>query len=349
MNEIPRKYLKGKFPFYLNHDYTLWTFDTGSSEHITNNKSILSNYTEFKLTMKCANNTICHFDGYGSYKCIINGFTIVLNKVLYSSKIIKSIISGIKLSKEGINTKIYTNNNTTYLTLLNSDNKIINTFPSNSFNIIKIPIINLTPTELDLNYTTLNDSSKLLWHKRLGYFYLPNIDKYINMNNITNNNNHCTECKIPNLKHKPHNKPTPKASKILEIIHSDIVGPLEIPFTNKKYFITFIDEYLKRSWIYFLKDKSEAIQIIIDFFNFINNYFNEKIKFFKSDNAKEYKNKKIKKYCKKYGIYKSFSTPYNPQNNGIAERFNQPIISCARNLLYSSGMSTNFWDFAIMY
>lgn len=143
--------------------------------------------------MKCANNTICHFDGYGSYKGIINGFTIVLNKVLYSSKIIKSIISGIKLSKEGINTKIYTNNNTTYLTLLNSDNKIINTFPSNSFNIIKIPIINLTPTELDLNYTTLNDSSKLLWHKRLGYFYLPNIDKYINMNNITNNNNHCTE------------------------------------------------------------------------------------------------------------------------------------------------------------
>lgn len=45
MNEIPRKYLKGKFPFYLNHNYILWTFNTGSSERITNNKSILSNYT----------------------------------------------------------------------------------------------------------------------------------------------------------------------------------------------------------------------------------------------------------------------------------------------------------------
>ena len=247
-----------------NFDYTTWTFDTGSSEHITNNKDILTNFINKKSFMKCANNSTCCFEGYGTYEGTINGYKITLNNVLFSNDVTKSIISGIKLSKEGINTTIYTNNNKTYITLKNNNN-ILGTFMANNFNIIKFPIKNLTNNKQLLS-TEINDQSKLLWHKRLGHFYLYNINNYLKLNNIKQDDCICYDCKIANLRKSPFNGETPKATKLLETIHSDIVGPLESSYSNKNYFITFIDEFSRKSWIFLLKDKSEAVKYILYFF-----------------------------------------------------------------------------------
>jgi len=85
-------------------------------------------------------------------------------------------------------------------------------------------------------------------------------------------------------------------------------------------------------------------------FKFLNNIFKDNnIKYFKSDNDREYNNRKILEFCKNNGIRKIFSPAYNPENNGLAERFNQTIISCAKILLFWSKLSENFWDFAIIY
>jgi len=45
--------------------YTTWTFDTGASEHITCNKDILTNFKKEKVILKCANNSLCEFEGSG--------------------------------------------------------------------------------------------------------------------------------------------------------------------------------------------------------------------------------------------------------------------------------------------
>eukprot|EP00833_Pecoramyces_ruminatium_P006451 jgi/Orpsp1_1/1180483/evm.model.c7180000073588.1 len=64
---------------------------------------------------------------------------------------------------------------------------------------------------------------------------------------------------------------------------------------------------------------------------------------------KKYNNKSITTYCKNNGIIKIYSPPYNPENNGLVERFNQTIVSCAKTLLFWSKLSVNFWDFAVQY
>ena len=44
----------------------------------------------------------------------------------------------------------------------------------------------------------------------------------------------------------------------LEIIHSDIYVPFNhIPMSECKYVLTFIDEFSRYCWLYFLKHKSE--------------------------------------------------------------------------------------------
>ena len=53
----------------------------------------------------------------------------------------------------------------------------------------------------------------------------------------------------------------------LQLIHSDICGPLEFPsISHATYFITFIDDFSRKSWVYFLKHKSETFLN----FNFLN-------------------------------------------------------------------------------
>jgi len=104
------------------------------------------------------------------------------------------------------------------------------------------------------------------------------------------------------------------------MIHSDIIGPINpTSIDNYKFIITFIDDFSRKSWIFLMKDKSNATSIIIYFLKYLDNHFQGMVKFFKSDNGKEYNNVKVKRMCKKIGIKKISSTPYNPQINGIVK------------------------------
>jgi len=114
------------------------------------------------------------------------------------------------------------------------------------------------------------------------------------------------------------------------------------------YILTFIDVFTRKSWIFLLKNKSKVPRTIINFFTYLNNQFYYKIKTFLSGQGTEYNNKKVLNYCKEHGIIKSFS-PYNPQNNGIAERYNYTIVSYAKTLIQWNKMSSEFWDYATKY
>jgi len=324
---------------------TLWTFDTGASEHIKNDKSLLENFKEEIIQMQCANGSTCHFEGYGTFNGTINGHLITLERVLYSKEVNKNLIGGIKLIKSGIQASLELKNNNISLTLKNQNNDKIIDVNADSRNIIRIPIMKQSNP---LFSTELDENSIKIWHNRLGHFYNPDIQKYLELHKVINQG--CQDCNISKLRRKPHNKEVPRASKILETIHSDIIGPIK-PTSNDnlKYILTFIDEFSRKAWVYLMKEKSEAINNILNFLKYIDNNFENKIQNFKSDNGREYNNSKIKKYCRKMGIKKIFSPPYNPENNGIAERYNQTLVNSAKTLIFWAKMSLDFWSYAVIY
>ena len=50
----------------------------------------------------------------------------------------------------------------------------------------------------------------------------------------------------------------------LELVHSDLCGPLpSASFSSFKYFLTFIDDYSRRNWVYFLKLKREVFNMFL--------------------------------------------------------------------------------------
>ena len=110
------------------------------------------------------------------------------------------------------------------------------------------------------------------------------------------------------MKRVSHNKETPKANDILDVIHSDIIGPINESYNGMKYIITFIDEASHKNWIFLMKRKNESTDIIIKFLKLLNNLFdNKKVKVFKSDNAREYKNKNIIIFSAKIMVSEKFT------------------------------------------
>ena len=75
-----------------------------------------------------------------------------------------------------------------------------------------------------------------------------------------------------------------KSNELLEIIHTDICGPLSIPcFTEEKYFITFIDDLSRYGYVYLMHEKSQAIDIFKMFITEVERQLDKKIKIVRSD------------------------------------------------------------------
>ena len=91
----------------------------------------------------------------------------------------------------------------------------------------------------------------------------------------------------------PH-KSVIRVSEPLDLIHSDICEFEGILTRNgKRYFITFIDDCSNFSYVYLLKNKSEAIDMFKIFLSEIENQFNRKVKRIRSDRGKEYSSEKF--------------------------------------------------------
>ena len=97
------------------------------------------------------------------------------------------------------------------------------------------------------------------------------------------------------------------------------VAPCLLHHSVGMYTISFIDDFSRKTWIYFLKKKDEVFGKFKDFKALIENHTNTKIKTLRSDNGGEYTSKEIDGFCKDDGIKRELNTPYNPQQNGVAE------------------------------
>lgn len=109
---------------------------------------------------------------------------------------------------------------------------------------------------------------------------------------------------------KQHRDPFPRRNawrdkEVLQLIHSDICGPIN-PVSNggKRYFITFIDDYSRKTWIYFLEEKCEAFVMFKTFKALVEKSMGKAIKILRTDRGGEYNSQKFASFCAMYGIHR---------------------------------------------
>ena len=90
---------------------------------------------------------------------------------------------------------------------------------------------------------------------------------------------------------------------MLYMIHSYLIGPLPTPsYGNSCYVLTFIDDFSRYCWVYFLKQKSEVFETFKVFKDLVENMSGNKIKVLRNNNGKEYVNKNLQYICHENGI-----------------------------------------------
>jgi transposase InsO family protein len=105
------------------------------------------------------------------------------------------------------------------------------------------------------------------------------------------------------------------------MIQSDITGPFPQPSISKaRYVLTFIDDFSRFTWVFFLKLKSEVFECLIEFRELDENEYVCNIKILHIDNGGDYVKKYVKQLCIDAGIQLQHTVPYTPQQNGVAER-----------------------------
>ena len=90
---------------------------------------------------------------------------------------------------------------------------------------------------------------------------------------------------------------------ILELVHSDVFGPVSVPsLGGSMYYVSFIDDFSRKTWIYFLRKKTKVFEIFKEFKSLVENQTEKKIKLLRNDNGGELCGKEFDQLCKNCGI-----------------------------------------------
>ncbi|TQD95075.1 hypothetical protein C1H46_019343 [Malus baccata] len=139
-----------------------------------------------------------------------------------------------------------------------------------------------------------------------------------------------------------------RSKEQLSYIHSDVWGPAPTKSNGgARYFVTFMDDFSRKVWVYFMKQKSEVFAKFKEWKTEAENQTGRKIKYLRSDNGGEYTSNEFTDYCNQEGIIRHFTVKKNPQQNGAAERMNRTLMERERSMRFHAGLPDSFWAEAV--
>jgi len=149
-----------------------------------------------------------------------------------------------------------------------------------------------------------------VWHSRYGHLsynglkILLEFDMVKGLPSFKPPTHLCEHC----LKGKHQRDPFPRqsnwrASQLLQLIHSDICGPINPTSNgNKRYILTFIDDLSRKVWVYFLFEKSETSDAFKKFKALVEKQVGVPIQILRTDRGGEYLSKEFIEFCNELGI-----------------------------------------------
>lgn len=140
-----------------------------------------------------------------------------------------------------------------------------------------------------------NESSIELWHRRLSHVSEKGLNclarKKLLPGTTSGMLKRCVHC-LPGKQNRVsfHKHPPLKKADVLELVHSDVCGPLKVrSLGGALYFVTFIDDYSRKVWVYTLKTKDQVLDVFKQFHALIERQTWKTLKCILTDNGGEYR------------------------------------------------------------
>ena len=330
-----------------------WYLDSGATHHVSGDSSV---FTEFRPTsgarVRTAGGQNHNVTGVGHVDIqTLPGTIKSIPSVLYTPGIMKNLLSvgcladhNKTLVFKSIGCFIFDNTTLKLEAVAQRENsKGLYKLQGNSVKIA--PEVHLVQRNSQAN----------LWHKRLGHFHIRGIQRMLQfeaikgMPEIQFSKHTCDSCQLgKHTRTKIPKETTHNASKILELIYSDVCGPFKVNSTGgARYFVTFIYDYSRRLWVYFISHKSQVLAKFQHFVQTVENITGQTVKALHTDNGGEYTSRAFQDFCASKGIIRELTPPHTPQRNGVAERRNRSLLDITRCLLLDQTLPAHLWGEAV--
>uniref|UniRef100_A0A2N9FD26 Integrase catalytic domain-containing protein n=1 Tax=Fagus sylvatica TaxID=28930 RepID=A0A2N9FD26_FAGSY len=336
---------------HVTSEAPTWVLDSGANDHMTGESSLFSSpLIPITQSVCLADNSTSHISHKGD---VFLSSDILLSSVLHVPNFAFNLLSVSRLAKS-LNCAVIFLPYHCLLQDLNSKKIFGRGYERDGLYYFGEP-----PPTSGLQASILPHSNSnvfslktlTLWHARLGHVnfqYLcllfPSLIKTCKDHKFQ-----CVVCELSKHTRTSYIPRMHRTSSIFDLIHSDVWGPSPVmAFSGHRYYVTFIDDHSRCTWVYLLKKKSDVLPLFTQFLQMIKTQFNTVVRAIRSDNGGEYISDGFCSQLNQKGILQQLSCPYTPEQNGVAERKNRHIMSIVRCLLSGMHVPKSYWHMAVL-
>lgn len=324
----------------------MWVLDSGSTCHMCCDKTMFDSLSAHQEKIQLAGDKHIFSESIGTVSLTTDTTHIQLKNVLYVPSLTANFMSMSKATDSNYTVKF----DNKYACITDKCGAVI--LKANKCGNL---YVYCTESECLFNTNTLNTDYRV-WHERYGHLNAKSLNNIIRNDLVRGidikavpakiNCDVCAKGKMCSLPFGSNSAINSKA--VLDLVHSDICGPMRTTSLGGcKYFALFIDDFSRKIFIHFLKQKSDVLDAFKAFKSRVERQTGMKIKTLRSDNGCEYVSGEFSRFLQSEGIQRQLTVQYTPQQNGVAERANRTLVEMARCLLISSGLPESLWAEAV--
>jgi transposase InsO family protein len=197
-----------------------------------------------------------------------------------------------------------------------------------------------------------DDIAAYMWHCRLGHIGVKRMKKLHSDGLLESLDYESFEtyerCLMGKMTRTPFSGSMERATDLLEIIHTDVCGPMSVPARGGyRYFVTFTDDLSRYGCIYLMKHNSKTFEKFKEFQSGVENHRNKEIKFLRSDRGGEYLSYEFGTHVRECGIVSQLTPTGMPQRNGVSEHHNRTLLDMVRSMMSLTDLPLSFWGYAL--
>ncbi|GJR91959.1 retrovirus-related pol polyprotein from transposon TNT 1-94 [Tanacetum coccineum] len=326
----------------------LWYLDSGCSKHMTGDRSRLRNFVKkFIGTVRFGNN---HFGAIMGYEDYVIGDSVI-SRVYYVEGLGHNLFSVGQFCDSDL--ELAFRKHTCFVIDLDGVDIIKGSHGTNLYTISVEDMMRSSPICL-LSKASKNKS--WLWNRRLNHLNFGTLNDLARKDLVRDlprlkfeKDHMCSACQLGKSRkatHKP--KMVNTIMEVLHTLHMDLCGPMRVQsIKGKKYILVIADDYLRFTWVKFLRSKDETLEFVVKLLKQLQVSLNKTVRNVRTNNGTKFFNKYLTAYYESVSITHEKTVSRTPQQNGVVERQNRTLVEVARTMLIFSKAPMFLWAEAI--
>ncbi|KAG8499371.1 hypothetical protein CXB51_005830 [Gossypium anomalum] len=292
-----------------------WILDSGCTFHMSPNRDWFTTYeTVSEGVVLMGNNASCKIAGVGTIKVkMFDGVVRTLSDVRYVPELKRNLISLSTLDSKG-----YRYTAESGVLKISKGSLVVMKGQRKTAKLYVLQGSTITGDAAVASSSLSDDDITKLWHMRLGHMSENGMVELSKRGLLDGQGicklNFCEHCVFGKQKRVRFTRGIHNTKEILEYIHSDLWGPSRVPSRGEaNYMLTFIDDFSRKVWAFFLKQKSDVFSAFKSWKIMIEKQTGKQIKYLRTDNGLEFYSDEFNRLYKSEGIVRHLTARHTPQ------------------------------------